>query len=122
MPYASLNLVRERALGISPEGTPDTSRDTELGRFMVKADALIDDRLFIVANRKRRITSLPVLPLEDPPQSLIESASDLAVAYFLVKERQMETAEDFEKHANQAVDAFILRLDIDSEIYGVVLD
>lgn len=118
MTYYVLNTVRERCLGDATDG----SQDATLNRFGAQADSLINDKLFIVANRNRRLFSLPALPLPNPPQSLIEAANDLATSLYKKWQGQIEIAESYEKAAYTAVEGFVLRLDSDSSFVGVVLE
>lgn len=118
MVYYVIANLRERAIG----DAADTSLDATLNRFGIQADSIIDDELFLVANRNRRLTALPALPLPTPPQSLKDAATDLACALFLEMQRQTESAESYRKQAMAAVKAFIMKLDSESEFYGVPLD
>lgn len=118
MAYYVIASLRENCLGSSS----DTSQDTTLNRFGAQADSLIDDELYIVANRNRKLTSLPALPLTQPPQSIKDAATDWATALFRRWQGQADLADQYEKQAKSAVRAYIIRLDSESEVYGVPLD
>lgn len=118
MTYYVLATLRERCLG----DATDQSQDDTLKRFGAQADSLIDDQLFIVANRNRRLSSLPALPLPSPPQSIIDASNDWAASMFKRWQGEPENADALEKQAKTAVQGYILRLDSESEFYGVVLD
>lgn len=82
-----------------------------------KSDADVDNRVYEVAEKARRITELPVLPFTITPTT-IQSASNhfVKMRYYQrtrnsVKEKEEETA------ANNDIAAYVRRLKVDQEWY-----
>lgn len=116
MTYYEIARLREIALG----DASNTSRDTLLNAKGAQADSQIDDELYISANRYGKLQSLPALPLSGPllTQSIKDASTDRAAALFFLAVRQLEVAEKYMASSKNAVQAYIVKLDSDNEIYG----
>jgi hypothetical protein len=116
MVYYEITRLREIALGSST----DASQDTLLNAKGAQADSQIDDELYMVASRYSKLQSLPALPLGGSmlTQSIRDAATDRAASLFFLQQHQPEMAEKYVAGSNKAVQAYILRLDSESEIYS----
>jgi len=114
VPYYDLAAVK---LDIKETGS---GIDTELAHWNDKAEAVINDDLFIKATKARRITSLPVLPFASGsvPET-IQGAADAYVThlyYLYVKNAEMAALHL--KTYGSKIDRYVARLAADMEIYG----
>jgi hypothetical protein len=114
MTYYEIAKLRERVLGSSA----NTALDTLLNNYGVQADGKIDDLIYSSALRHKRITALPILPLpaDKVTQNLKDASTDLAASYYFRTKRQFETAKEFREAAENAIDAFVARLQTDSAL------
>ncbi|MEW5839446.1 hypothetical protein [Nitrososphaera sp.] len=116
MPYYEIARLREITLG----SATDASQDTLLNAKGAQADSQVDDELYIAANRHSRLQSLPALPLAGGmlTQSIRDAATDRAASLFFLAQRQPAMAEKYMESSNRAVQAFVMRLGSESEIYS----
>lgn len=116
MTYFEIARLREITLGSST----DASQDVILNAKGAQADSQIDDELYIVANRYSLLESLPALPLDGDllTQSIKDAATDRAASLFFLARRMPELADKYMESSRRAVQAFVLRLDSEGEIYS----
>jgi hypothetical protein len=116
MAYYEIARLREIALGSST----DSSQDTLLNAKGAQADSQIDDELYMVANRYAKLASLPALPLSGSmlTQSIRDAATDRAASLFFLQQHQPEMSEKYMASSDRAVQAYIMRLDGEGEIYS----
>ena len=97
-----------------------TSKDTQLDHWSDEAESEIDDTLYNLAVKARRLTKLPVLPFASGsvPET-VQGASDHLVKaryYEFIKDRDM--ASHHQKKADAKLQLYIDRLATDKIIYG----
>jgi hypothetical protein len=116
MAYYEITRLREIALG----SASDASQDVLLNAKGAQADSQIDDELYIVANRYSKLSSLPALPLTGSmlTQSVRDAATDRAASLFFLAQRQPAMAEKYMESSGRAVQAYVMRLGSESEIYS----
>ncbi len=97
-----------------------TALDGQITDWGDKASEEFNDLVFIEAEKQRRITALPVLPLTgaDITETVKDATNALAKEryYLYVKNPEMAT-----QHRNRAMDMikqFVSRLKVQSEMYG----
>ena len=94
-----------------------TDFDTQIADWGLKADADTDDLLYISAEKARRITALPVLPLTTIPESIKDASNHLVRAKYYEYTKNIERATAMREEALRLVDNYILRLETDQRIY-----
>ncbi|MEM2141317.1 MAG: hypothetical protein QXJ74_07720 [Nitrososphaera sp.] len=116
MTYYEIARLREITLG----SATDTSQDTLLNAKGAQADSQIDDELYIAANRYSKLQSLPALPLAGDilTQSIRDAATDRAASLFFLARRMPELAAKYMEASKHAVQAFVLRLGSEGEIFS----
>ena len=101
-----------------------TTQDDQINdNWGPKADNEVDDRIYTTASKARRIISLPILPLTGTAITpTIISASNHFVKkkyYQSTRNENMMNAED--KAAQQDINAYLARLNVDAVYYGRVI-
>jgi hypothetical protein len=116
MTYYEISRLREITLGSST----DSSQDTLLNAKGAQADSQIDDEMYMAANRYSKLQSLPALPLSGSmlTQSIKDAATDRAASLFFLQQHQPEMSEKYMASSDRAVQAYIMRLDSEAEIYS----
>jgi hypothetical protein len=116
MTYYEITRLREIALGSST----DSSQDTLLNAKGAQADSQIDDELYMAANRYSKLANLPALPLSGSmlTQSVRDAATDRAASMFFLQQHQPEMSEKYMASSDRAVQAYVMRLESDEEIYS----
>lgn len=84
-----------------------------------KADLKVDDQIYAVASKKRILTYLPILPLQDADltDSVRNSSNHYVKQAYYLRTKNIEMANGEEKAAKQDVDSFISRLKTDKVFY-----
>jgi hypothetical protein len=116
MAYYEITRLREIALGSST----DSSQDTLLNAKGAQADSQIDDELYMAANRYSKLQSLPALPIAGAmlTQSVRDAATDRAASLFFLQQHQPEMSEKYMASSDRAVQAYVMRLESEGEIYS----
>ncbi len=102
----------------------DTAEDDQINNnWGPKADNEVDDRIYTTASKARRVIALPILPLTgDAITPTIISASNHFVKkkyYQSTRNENMMNAED--KAAQQDINAYLARLNVDAVYYGRII-
>ena len=95
-----------------------TDFDTQIADWGLKSDAEVDDFLYNVATKARRITALPVLPLTTVQEGIKDASNHLVKAKYYYYVKNFELANEQRKEADRRIDAYINRLKVEKEIYG----
>lgn len=117
MAYYTLDDIK-RYIGLE---TTNTDYDTVLTDFADKADDQVDNRLFSVAAKRRRLTTLPELPLSTVPESIKFASNARAVAYWYARAQNTESHDMWMKNSDKSIDEYIERLDSDAKVYGDII-
>ena len=98
----------------------DTGLDTELADWNDEAENEIDDMLYSVAVKARRITALPVLPYTagSVPESVQGSADNYVKVRYYQFTKNDALAKMHDAAWKQKVENYINRLKVDKEFYG----
>jgi hypothetical protein len=101
-----------------------TTQDAQINsNWGPKSDNEVDDRIYTTASKARRIISLPILPLTGTAITpTIISASNHYVKkkyYQSTRNKDMMDAED--KAAQQDINAYLARLNVDAVYYGRIM-
>lgn len=102
-------------------GITDTSQDTNIANWGLKADDEVDNYLYDKASKSGLLTALPVLPLSSAPTSVKDASNDLVKEQYFVYIRDLDHAKYHRDAAVKALNQYIERLKVDAEIYGVVI-
>ncbi len=96
-----------------------TSSDfnTQIADWGLKSDNEVDDLLYLSAEKARRITALPVLPLTTIPESIKDASNHHVRAKYYDFTKNPERAEHHRKIAQTLIDNYIIRLETDQRIY-----
>lgn len=98
----------------------DSTIDDNWGK---KADLKVDDQIYSVAAKKRLVTYLPVLPLQntDITDSIRNASNHYVKQAYYLRTKNIEMANAEEKAAKQDVDSFISRMKTDKVFYARVV-
>jgi len=99
----------------------DDKDDIKLLNWGTIADGQVDDMLYEIASKNRKIASLPVLPINPPPPSVIGAANDMVKRKYALFNKNYESAKNYKEDAELAITGFVDRLKVDREIYGRIL-
>lgn len=100
----------------------DTGNDTQLDHWSDEAEAEIDDLVYEIATKKRRITALPVLPFTGTiPESIQGAADHFVKARYYEYIKNTDMAKHHEKKAQSKVDQYVSRLRVDQVYYGRIV-
>lgn len=118
MAYADMDKLRYFTLG----SKTNTSINTELTDLATQADAKIDVLLYEQAKRQKKITYLPVLPLQgtDITDPIKSAASEYAAYLYFLGRGQIEKSKEFERLAFNDVRDYINKMKVDGKI-GVAI-
>ena len=114
MAYYTLDDIK-RYIGFE---TTNTDYDAVLTDFADKADDQVDNRLFNTASKRRRLSTLPELPLTTVPESIKFASNARAVAYYYARSQNTESHDLWIKNSDKSIDEYIERLESDAKIYG----
>ena len=114
----------EQAVVKADLGLTGAGLDSQLDDWSDKIESVIDDMLFEVATKARRITFLPVLPLTGTAiTQTIKDAANAGVKskYYDVEQRDLDRQNKYEKEMKDKIDNFINRLKVDEQKYGRII-
>ena len=121
MAFFEADRVRELFLG----DPGDASQNTLVNAKGAEADLLLADLLYIAANKHSKLQSLPAIDVPNGliggitvPQHIRDASSNLASALCFYKIGNSEMGDKYYELSKSAIDAFIIRLDSESEIYS----
>jgi hypothetical protein len=121
MPFFEADRVRENFLGDST----DTSQNTLINAKGAEADQKISDWLYIQANKYGKLQALPAVDVANgqiggvaAAQHIKDAASNLATALCFFKIGNKDQGDNYHALAKSTIDAYIIRLESDSEIYS----
>ena len=83
----------------------------------LKSDAEVDDLLYISAEKARRITALPVLPLATVPESIKDASNHLVKAKYYDFTKNKELSAEHRATAKKLINNYISRLETDQRVY-----
>lgn len=101
-----------------------TGKDTQLDHWSDEAETEIDNTLFDLASKARRLTQLPVLPFAsgEVPETVQGSADNIVKAKYYEYIKNLEMAAHHTKISTTKLQQYIERLRVDKIIYGRVVN
>ena len=95
-----------------------TDFDTQIADWGLKSDAEVDDFLYDVASKARRITALPILPLSTVPETVKRASNSLVKAKYYEYVKNFDLMKMHRDQAMESVNQYVARLKVDKEVYG----
>jgi hypothetical protein len=92
--------------------------DTKITDWGTKSDDEVDNLLYDVAKKARRITALPVLPMATPPESIKNASNHFVKSKYYDFSKNIELSKHHDEKARATIEDYVNRLKTDKEIYA----
>jgi len=100
-----------------------TGNDTQITDWGDKATQELDDLIYQEAEKNRRITALPILPLTGAAitETIRDATNNLVKERYYLYVKNPEMADKHRDMAMRLINQYVMRLKVDSEIFGRIL-
>lgn len=99
----------------------DITYDNLLNEFGLASDNEVDDLLYKWVAKNRTISTLPVVPLTNPPQDIKDASTYRVVYKWWVRQQNWTAAKEALAISNAAINQYIERIKVDIFVYGLIV-